>query len=164
MEKINTQIPEPNRGKISENDTIYKVYFRDTLDGKAESYALTFFGSKEKTIPLAEFPSFLLAFNDLVRTKAAIAIKNIKEIIPVSQSNISNILNFFVLLYSDSKNETNARNGVLVGNHKELGHILLGIWPYSTLTGKFPKQMDFERLFNTILSNSERFEELLLVT
>ncbi len=77
----------------------------------------------------------------------------------------SKFLQFIVLLYSvKNENDSIQRAGIFVGNHKEKGYLIIGIWPFNATKSAGLSLSNFENLLKMILSQKEKFEDVLLIT
>jgi hypothetical protein len=149
---------------MSKYNAIFKIYFDGTADSSTQGLNLTFFGPEKSEIILDDFPTFLLKFEELARKKKTHSIGNIKEIISLGRADKSVITQFFTLLYTiHISDDNNQKAGVLIGNHKEFGHVVLGIWPYGSITNASLSSEDFNNLFIQVVSNSENFKDMLLI-
>ncbi|MHA1729243.1 MAG: hypothetical protein ACTSWY_10990 [Promethearchaeota archaeon] len=121
---------EDSRVEIS-----FRVNFFPTADTQESDMRLTFFGNKLPYSIEKEINLLPLINNTVERTKSGYNISNIKDVIPNSEKyNIKNFKKFIVLLFGeggkDLENHEITRKGILLGDSKENGIFILGIWPY----------------------------------
>ena len=148
----------------SEKDAIYKVFLKGMGNSDEQEYDLTFFGLEQKMIPLEQFSSFLLAYNDLAQKKKTISISNVKEIIPLGKAEKRDFINFYVILFSQTKEGEMERSGILVGNHKVQGFCVIAIWPLTALEKFNHTISDFDVMLQKIVQHPENYSELILIS
>jgi hypothetical protein len=155
---------KPQTQEISELNKFFKVFFTGSSNTQMEGLTLTFYGLENDTLNLPQFPGFLSKYKELAKKKQFYAIDNIKEVIALGKADKSKILQFVVLLYSiKDSNDKFQRAGLLIGNHKEKGYTIIGLWPFNSVKSASISIENFKTLLQMILTQHEKFEDLLLI-
>jgi hypothetical protein len=142
------------------SEIIYKVLFKGYDESTESRFNLIFRGiNSSNTI---EIPSdLILELKKLTKLNLRyINFQNIAEVIKIEKTPSSLAYsNYFILLY---KIKNGTREGYLIGNEKNLGDLLIGIWPFNN--------QSFERDFNNIIKklndiidNPQEYDEILLI-
>jgi len=137
-----------------------KVIFKGIKGDENESYSLTFkniISDKPINIPSQYFSSLKILTQ---KHQNVINFQNIREVIKSGDVTINYNFNYYiVILYtylSDGKKE-----GFLIGNVKNLGDILIGIWPFNQQYTQLTSEMILEKL--DVLISSENFRNICVI-
>ena len=137
-----------------------KVIFKGIKGDENESYSLTFkniISDKPINIPSQYFSSLKILTQ---KHQNVINFQNIREVIKSGDVTINYNFNYYiVILYtylSDGKKE-----GFLIGNVKNLGDILIGIWPFNQQFTQLTSEMILEKL--DVLISSENFRNICVI-
>ncbi|MFW9949637.1 MAG: hypothetical protein ACFFKA_05875 [Candidatus Thorarchaeota archaeon] len=112
------------------NTIFYKVIFKALEEHEDNTFSLTFrsiIDSKPICIPSHYFSTLKeLSKKD----KNVINFQNIQEVIKIGENGSNYIFNYYiVLLFTQFENRE--KQGFLIGNAKNYGDILIGIWPFN---------------------------------
>jgi hypothetical protein len=153
--------------EIRDFNEIFKVYFKGSSNITPENLNLTFFWiqNQELIIPISIFSDFLVKYNVLVKNKKATSVNNIKQVLPLGKATNEKITQFMILLYSIKSIDNDLiRAGLLIGNHKEKGFMVLGVWPFNSIKSASFVVDNYLNLFQVILSDASKFQDLLLIS
>ena len=137
---------------------IYKVIFKGIKEIDESKLNLVFKGirsNKRINIP----SQFIINLKEISKSvQNVISYQNISEVIKVGKdSSILSYIYYFIILYTSKDGK---KKGVLIGNEKKSGDILIGTWPFNE---EFP----VEKISDTIsdlVKNLENYKEICLIS
>jgi hypothetical protein len=144
------------------NSIIYKVIFRALEQFESKNLTLSFRSLKlEKPISLpAKF------FEDLEKKSEKdnhfINFQNIEEVLIIGNPILDYSYNYFLVILCTSKLD-GKKTGYLIGNVKNLGDIIIGVWPFNKQIKELTEDKVFD-LFNEIIENPDKFSSICLIT
>lgn len=148
---------------LSQN-RIFKVFFNGSTSQPTEDINITFVGLDSEDVFIPQFSEFLIKYNDMARKKEVFSFNNIKEVIALGNVDKAKYFQFYALFYTFKMDENNKqRAGILIGNHKEKGFLIVGFWPLNSIKVQAIKTENFVNLLNMIIKNTNQFEDLLLI-
>jgi len=144
----------------------FKIFFNDSAAKSADGLSLTFIGLDNEKLVLPDFPEFLISFNDLVKKKKSQLISNIKEIITYGKADKSKYSQFLILLYSfNTPDNKTLKAGLLIGNQKEIGFTLVGLWPFNSPQNNDSVSIEnFHNLLKMIIEQKSNLQDVVLIT
>ncbi|TES98488.1 MAG: hypothetical protein E3J90_05825 [Promethearchaeota archaeon] len=138
----------------------YKVIFEGTKEDSSGTYSLTFkdiFSNNQIQISSQFFSTLRLASQ---KESNVVHFQNIKEVIKIGNPSIKIEINYYkVILYTflnDGKKE-----GLLIGNIKNMGDMLIGKWPYNEELVSDSKDLYLGKL--DLLTNSSKFDNISVI-
>lgn len=142
------------------NTVFYKVIFKALKEDEDFTFSLTFrnlVASKPISLPSHYFPTLKeLSKED----KSIINFQNIQEVIKIGDDNFNFVFAYYIVLlftYIDNKK----KQGFLVGNAKNYGDILIGIWPFNQEDFKYESGIVY-KIFNNLI-NKHNFEKICII-
>ena len=137
----------------------FKVYYKDIKIVDLTDFSLVFFTEPQNQPLLEDFHQFILKYNDLIAKKKGKMHQLIKEIIPYGNASKDGITQFYSLLLT----KQGKKYGYLVGNEKNNGFKILGVWPlqeedYSTRIREISEDL------SQIIQNPDIYENILLLS
>lgn len=144
------------------NSKFYKVLFKSMLDSEDNILNLTFEALSLKD-PINIDPASINKIKELAAKKNDIFFfQNIKEVLLLGKDfQFKNFLYYYVLLFTKKSNST--RKGILIGNIKSIGDIIIGIWP---INFHLKKTFDLNEILselNYITKNPDDFLNITLI-
>jgi hypothetical protein len=148
--------------KKNQNNKYYKVVFKGVTELDQNNLALTFEAICLEE-PIKVDPTSIIKVKELAdKNENILFFQNIKEVIQLGKNfRFSNYNYFFVLLLTLKSN--NSKKGILIGNVKSIGDIIIGIWP---IDFKLKKEFDIYGLpseLNLISDNLENYLNITLI-
>jgi hypothetical protein len=138
----------------------YKVIFKASNENENNSFSLTFrnlITSKPIYIPSRYFS----ALKELSKeNKDIINFQNIQEVIKIGEDGFNYIFNYYIVLLFTYIHDRK-KQGFLIGNAKNLGDILIGIWPFNQKQLNFTSSNIVE-LFDDLIKKSD-FEKISII-
>jgi len=149
----------------NEFNKFFKVFFNDSNSKSAEGLSLTFIGLDNDNLILPDFPDFLISFNELVKKKKCQSVSNIKEILTYGKADKSKYGQFFILLYSYlTPDNITLKAGLLIGNQKEKGFSLVGLWPFNSPQNNNSVSIEnFQNLLKMIIGEKLNLQDVVLI-
>lgn len=143
------------------NSMNYKVIFKGTSEDLKKKPSLTF-KRIENTTPINVSSQIIIELKKLSELNPSIlSFQNIEEVIKIGKDSDTNTYNYyFVLLYHD-KNE-NQREGLLIGNLKKQGDIVIGIWPFNNNVDEIPSE-EILNVLNNLVKKPSEFGNICLI-
>ena len=139
------------------NKIIYKVVCIGGLKNKDKKMSLTF--KKINFDDPLKIP--LNFFTDLKKlsesNKNILIFKNIEEVLKLGEKKLSNIINYYILLFQVKNN----KEGLLIGNTKKEGDIVIGIWPFNK-KDEYSKNQILS-VFNNLIEKHTEYDEICLI-
>ncbi len=150
-------------------NSVYNVFFNGSSLINKNELSLTFFDQNnyyenDEIIILKNFNRFLLSLDDLgLRSEIKIkTIKTINQVIPLGSADLKNILNLYVILITEKKEEN--KIGLLIGNHEKLGYILLGLWPHNPYK-IFKNENEINDILNEMIqTTNNKYKNILIIS
>lgn len=140
---------------------IYKVIFKGTESDQEELLTLTF-NSIISDKPLNVSPHYISTIKRLSeKNQNIINFQNIEEVVKIGESSILYSYNYYIVILYTMKSNMK-KEGLLIGNVKKFGDILIGIWPFnenvSSLTSDtIVKKLDF------LINHPQEFENICII-
>ena len=139
--------------------TVYKVIFKGNNETKEKNLTLTF-KSVIYEEPIKIPAKFILGLKKLSEiNKNIVFFKNIDEITQFDQDISLISYNYYYILLFQLKNE---KTGFLIGNTKEMGDILIGIWPFNREQTQISTEKIYEKLDN-IINKADEYSKICLI-
>ncbi len=136
---------------------VYKVIFKGSNKIEKEKLSLTF-----KEVELDSGLRISIDYLNKLRQKKdakIITFQNIEAVIKFGKNSTQPNYNYYNVILFSLKAK---KQGILIGNSKKKGDILVGIWPFN-------KEFDIEsikylnELFNDLLVNPIKFQEICII-
>ena len=141
---------------------IYKVIFRAHEKFEHKNLTLSF-RSLEFKKPISIPAKFTLELKKLSETNQhIISFLNIEEVLIIGNPTIDLTYNYYlVILYTYKSN--NKKIGYLIGNVKNLGDIIIGIWPFNRDLKDLSEEIVLES-YNDMMQNPGNYNTICLIT
>ena len=141
----------------------YKVLFKGLFDSEETVLNLTF-EVLYSIDPVKIDPASINKIKEIaVKRENIFFFQNIKEVLQLGKDfQLSNCPYYYILLYTLKSNGT--RKGVLIGNVKSIGDVIIGIWP---IEFNLKKGFDLNQLLselNYITTTPNDFINITLIT
>ncbi|MHA1149997.1 MAG: hypothetical protein ACTSR8_17305 [Promethearchaeota archaeon] len=143
------------------NSIHYKVIFKGKSEDIKKKPNLTFNNIRFK-LPLRVPSHIILELKKLSDiNRGIINFQNIEEVIKIGSSSIDMGYNYyFVLLYT--KKNGDKKEGLLIGNIKNKGDIIIGIWPFNTNIEELtPEKIQDD--INNLVKNPHEYDNICLI-
>lgn len=136
--------------------------FRVIFKGKNEldsSLSLTFKGINNS--PDIKVPSkVIIDLKKLATSQEKIgAIQNIEQVL--QKSDFGTAVKFYYIIIF-AKKDNPSKRGYLIGNIKEKGDVLLGVWPFNAKTGELDQSKFNEEIYS-LIQEPHLYENILIV-
>ena len=144
------------------NSVIYKVIFRAHQQFENKNLTLSFKNlefEKPVTIP-AKFILELKKISE--KNNHIINFQNIEEVLIIGNPIVDYPYNYYLIILYTVKSDAK-KIGYLIGNVKNLGDIIIGIWPFNIHL----KDITDDKILNTfneIIENPDKFSSICLIT
>ncbi|MBY9007570.1 MAG: hypothetical protein KGD63_12520 [Candidatus Lokiarchaeota archaeon] len=136
---------------------VYKVIFKGSNKIEKEKLSLTF-----KEVDLDSILRISEEYiNKLkkIRDKEIINFQNIETVIRFGPNGSPSNYNYYnVILFSYNEN----RQGMLIGNLKNKGDVLIGIWPFDKELNKEALEY-LNQIFNDLIITPNKFQEICII-
>ena len=144
------------------NSTIYKVIFKAHEQFEHKNLNLSF-KSIEFKKPISIPAKFTLELKNLSeKSQHIITFQNIEEVITIGNPTVVRTYNYYlVILYTFKSNEK--KMGYLIGNVKNSGDIIMGVWPFNRDSKNLTEEMILES-YNDIMQNPDNYSTICLIT
>jgi len=141
---------------------IYKVIFRAHEKFEHKNLTLSF-RSLEFKKPISIPAKFTLELKKLSETNQhIISFLNIEEVLIIGNPTIDLTYNYYlVILYTYKSN--NKKIGYLIGNVKNLGDIIIGVWPFNRDLKDLSEGIILES-YNDMMQNPGNYNTICLIT
>ncbi|MFW9901159.1 MAG: hypothetical protein ACFFDY_07720 [Candidatus Thorarchaeota archaeon] len=141
---------------------IYKVIFRAHKKFDHKNLTLSF-RSLEFKKPLSIPAKFTLELKKLSETNQhIISFQNIEEVLIIGNPTIDLTYNYYlVILYTHKSNKK--KIGYLIGNIKNLGDIVIGVWPFNRDLKDLSEEIVLES-YNDMMQNPGNYNTICLIT
>jgi hypothetical protein len=141
---------------------IYKVIFRAHEGFEHKNLTLSFKNlefKKPLSIP-AKFTQEIIRLSDT--NQHIINFQNIEEVLIIGNPTVDQIYNYYlVILYTYKSN--GKKIGYLIGNVKNLGDIIIGIWPFNIYLKDISEEKILE-INNDMMQNPHNFTSICLIS
>ena len=108
----------------------YKVLFKGESEEQGKNLSLTF-KSISFNPPLNIKSQILLEIKRLSeKSQTIVSFQNIEEVVKIGRDPSNTVYNYYIILLFTLK-ATDKRSGLLLGNVKNLGDLIIGIWPFN---------------------------------
>ena len=141
---------------------IYKVIFRAHEEFEHKNLTLSFKSLKFKK-PISIPAKFLLELKKLSETdQYIISFQNIEEVLIIGNPSIERTYNYYhVILYTHKSNKK--KIGYLIGNVKNLGDIIIGVWPFNRDLKDLSEEIVLES-YSNMMQNPSNYTNICLIT
>jgi len=141
---------------------IYKVIFRAHEKFEHKNLTLSF-RSLEFKKPISIPAKFTLELKKLSETNQhIISFQNIEEVLIIGNPTIDLTYNYYlVILYTHKSNKK--KIGYLIGNVKNLGDIIIGVWPFNRDLKDLSEGTILES-YNDMMQNPGNYNTICLIT
>ncbi len=140
---------------------VYKVIFKGNIEDEIKDLTLTF---KEISFnePINVSPKYFSMLKKLSKvSQNIINFQNIKEVIRIGENTPGFLINYYiVILYITKLNEN--KKGFLIGNVKNKGDIILGIWPF-TQRSEILSSEEIDSIFNDLIAKPQNYSKICLI-
>lgn len=148
--------------KKEDDRKFYKVLFKGFLDSEENILNLTFEVLSLKE-PVKIEPAFINKIKELtIKRENIFFFQNIKEVLQLGKDfQFNNCPYYYIFLYTLKSNSM--RKGILIGNVKSIGDVIIGIWP---IEFNLKKSFDLNQLLseiNHIINNPDDFINITLI-
>jgi len=140
---------------------IYKVIFKAIQHIENKNLTLNFKNLAFKK-PLTIPAKFILKLKNLSeKSEKIIFFQNIEEVIIVG--NIPNVdYNYYLVILFTIKSG-GEKQGYLIGNVKNLGDIIIGVWPFNQQVSELTPEIILEN-YNDIIKNPGNYSKICLIS
>ena len=139
---------------------IYKVIFKSIEQFENRNLTLSFKDLNIKN-PITIPAKLILELKNLsVKNKEVIFFQNIEEVIVVGNNDTKFSYNYYLVILFTSNGEKQAH---LIGNVKNLGDIIIGVWPFDQLLSNMTSKKIHE-IYSNIIKNPEKFNNICLIS
>ncbi|MBY8984432.1 MAG: hypothetical protein KGD65_05165 [Candidatus Lokiarchaeota archaeon] len=139
---------------------IYKVIFKAFEQLENRNLTLSFKDLNVKN-PITIPAKLILELKNLsIKNNNIISFQNIEEVIVVGNVETKLKYNYYLVILFTSNGE---KQGHLIGNVKNLGDILIGVWPFNQLLSNMTSEIIHE-IYNNIIKNTEKFSNICLIS
>ena len=139
---------------------IYKVIFKAFEQLENRNLTLSFKDLNVKN-PITIPAKLILELKNLsVKSNNIISFQNIEEVIVVGNVKTKLRYTYYLVILFTSNGE---RQGHLIGNVKNLGDVLIGVWPFNQLLSNMTLEIIHE-IYNNIIKNTEKFSNICLIS
>jgi len=144
------------------NSFIYKVIFR--AHEKFENKNLTLsFKNLDFEKPLSIPAKFILELKKISeKNNQVINFQNIEEVLIIGNPTFEYSYNYYLVILYTIKSD-GKKIGYLIGNVKNLGDIIIGVWPFNI----YPKDITEEKVLETyydIIKNPNKYSSICLIS
>lgn len=152
----------PKTNIKNDNRKFYKILFKGILDSEENILNLTFEVLSLKE-PVKIEPTSINKIKELaIKRENIFFFQNIKEVLQLGKDfQFSNCPYYFILLYKLKSNSM--RKGILIGNVKSIGDVIIGIWP---IEFNLKKSFNLNQLLseiNHMINNPDDFINITLI-
>ncbi len=141
---------------------IYKVIFTAHEQFEHKNLTLSFKSLEFKkliSIP-AKFTLELKKLSEI--HQHIISFQNIEEVLIIGNPTVNHTYNYYlVILYTNKSNEK--KTGYLIGNVKNLGDIIMGIWPFNIDLKDLSEEKILET-YNDMMQHPNNYSSICLIS
>ena len=139
---------------------IYKVIFKAIEQFENRNLTLSFKDLNLKNLIIIPANLILELRNLNTKNNNIVSFQNIEEVIVVGNVETKFRYNYYLVILFTSNGEN---QGHLIGNVKDLGDILIGVWPFNHQLSNMTPEIIIEN-YNNIIQNSENFSNICLIS
>lgn len=144
------------------NPVIYKVIFRAQQQFENRNLTLSF-KNLEFEKPLTISAKFILDLKKISEKNTHIInFQNIEEILIIGNPTVNYPYNYYLIVLYTVKSDAK-KVGYLIGNVKNIGDIIIGIWPFNVHLKDITKDKILQT-FNELIENPDKFSSICLIT
>ena len=144
------------------NSVIYKVIFRAHQQFKNKNLTLSF-KNLEFEKPISIPAKFILELKKIgEKYNHMINFQNIEEVLMIGNPIVDYPYNYYLIILYTIKSNTQ-KKGYLIGNVKNLGDIVIGVWPFNIHI----KDITEDKVLNTcndFIKKPDKFSSICLIT
>lgn len=140
---------------------VYKVIFKGNIENNIKGLTLTF---KEISYnePINVTPKYISMLKKLSQaSQNIINFQNIKEVIRIGENTPGFLINYYIVLLYITKLNGN-KKGFLIGNVKNKGDIILGIWPFTQKSDILTSE-EIDCIFNDLIAKPQNYRKICLI-
>ncbi|MFW9945964.1 MAG: hypothetical protein ACFFDX_03960 [Candidatus Odinarchaeota archaeon] len=139
---------------------VYKVIFKGNVENEIKDLTLTFKEISHNE-PINVSPKYISMLKKLSQANQNIInFQNIKEVIRIGENTPGFIINYYIVILYITKLNGN-KKAFLIGNVKNKGDIILGIWPF-TQTDNLTSE-EIENIFNNLIAKPQNYSKVCLI-
>lgn len=140
---------------------VYKVIFKGNIENEIKDLTLTFkeISYNEQFNVSTKYISMLKKLSQT--SQNVINFQNIKEVIRIGENTTGFIINYYIVLLYITKLNGN-KKGFLIGNVKNRGDILLGIWPFTQKSDILTSE-EIDSIFNDLIAKPQNYRKICLI-
>jgi hypothetical protein len=143
------------------NPVIYKVIFRALEQFENRNLTLSF-KNFEFSDPIS-LPNKFREFRDTSENNDHVMnFQNIEEVLIIGNPSVEYSYNYYLVILCTSKADGKMR-GFLIGNVKNLGDIIIGIWPFNMHLNNLTREKVLSS-FKDIIENPDKFTSICLIS
>lgn len=143
------------------NSVIYKVIFRALEQFENRNLTLSF-KNLEFSTPIS-LPNKFREFREIsVNTDHVMSFQNIEEVLIIGNPSVEYSYNYFLVILYTFKAD-GKKNGFLIGNVKNLGDVIIGIWPFNKELNNITEENVLNSL-KDIIENPDKFSSICLIS
>ncbi len=143
------------------NPVIYKVIFRALEQFENRNLTLSF-KNLEFNNPIS-LPNRFREFRDTSGSIGHVMnFQNIEEVLIIGNPSVEYSYNYYLVILCTSK-EDGKKRGFLIGNVKNLGDIIIGVWPFNMHLNNLTRE-NVLNSFKDIIENPDKFNSICLIT
>jgi hypothetical protein len=139
---------------------IYKVIFKAIEQFENRNLTLSFKALNIKN-PINIPAKLILEIKNLsVKNNKVVFFQNIEEVVVVGNIETRFKYSYYLVILFTSNGE---KKGHLIGNVKNLGDIIIGVWPFNQQLSNMTSEKIHE-IYNNIIKNPEKFSNICLIS
>ncbi len=140
---------------------VYKVIFKGNIENEIKDLTLTFkeISYNEQFNVSTKYISMLKKLSQT--SQNVINFQNIKEVIRIGENTPGFQINYYIVLLYITKLNGN-KKGFLIGNVKNRGDILLGIWPFTQKSDILTSE-EIDSIFNDLIAKPQNYRKICLI-
>ena len=143
------------------NPVIYKVIFRALERFESRNLTLSF-KNLEFSTPVS-LPNKFREFRDIsVNSDHVMSFQNIEEVLIIGNPSVEYSYNYFLVILYTSKAD-GEKNGFLIGNVKNLGDVIIGVWPFNKELNNITEENVLNSL-KDVIENPDKFSSICLIS
>ncbi|MFX1493290.1 MAG: hypothetical protein ACFFBZ_03325 [Promethearchaeota archaeon] len=139
---------------------VYKVIFKGNVENEIKDLNLTFKEISHNE-PIKVSPKYISMLKKLSQaSQNIINFQNIKEVIRIGENTPGFIINYYIVILYITKLNGN-KKAFLIGNVKNKGDIILGIWPFTQTDIITSEEID--NIFNDLIAKPQNYSKVCLI-
>ncbi|MFX0144695.1 MAG: hypothetical protein ACFE9C_11500 [Candidatus Hodarchaeota archaeon] len=143
------------------NSVIYKVIFRAIEQFENKNLTLSF-RNIEFEKPISPPANFSKVKKTSEKSHQIINFQNIEEVIIIGNPSVDYSYNYFQVILCVSKFD-GKKAGYLIGNVKNLGDIIIGVWPFNIPLKDLTRNKIIDSI-NDITENPDKFSSICFIS